>query len=199
MIDRGEFQNTSAQDRELIRRTADGDRSAFTELMRRHEDMVFAVCLRMMRNREAALDAAQDTFLALWRKADRYHGDAAVSTWLYRVCVNTCLDQLRKMKRRHTEPLPEHHDPPDAAAQDPFEAADARPMLEAALASIPEEFRAAVILSDLEGLALAEVADILEIPVGTVKSRIHRGRRALAEHLGNFPSPPPRQTGSDYA
>jgi RNA polymerase sigma-70 factor (ECF subfamily) len=174
------------RDHDLIARTAQGDRDAFAELMRRHEDMVFAVCLRIMTNREAALDAVQETFITLFRKADRFRGDSSVSTWLYRVATNTCLDQLRKQRRRAADPLPEHHDPADAAAGDPFSSVELRPSIEAALATIPEEFRAAVVLSDVHGLGMDEISRILDVPVGTVKSRIYRGRRQLAEVLGNL-------------
>lgn len=186
-------------DRELIVRVASGDTDAFTLLMAHHEDMVFAVALRMMRDREAALDAAQETFLTLFRKADRYRGDAAVSTWLYRIAVNTCLDMLRKAKRRSTAPLPELHDPPDQTAADPFTAVELRPSVEAALGTLPAEFRAAVILSDIHGLPLAEVAEILEVPVGTVKSRVFRARRLLAQSLGNLIEPSQRPTHDDNA
>lgn len=189
--------NEPDRDRELMARAATGDRAAFTELMDRHEDMVFAVAMRMMRDREAAFDATQETFLTLFRKADRYSGDSAVSTWLYRVATNTCLDLLRKQKRRRAEPLPEHHDEADPAAGEPFDAVDVRPDIEMALAAIPEDFRAAVVLSDIHGLAIAEISDILDVPAGTVKSRVFRGRRLLAEKLGNLLDQPERQRTDD--
>lgn len=184
-------------DRDLMARAATGDRAAFTQLMDRHEDMVFSVAMRMMRDREAAFDATQETFLTLFRKADRYSGESAVSTWLYRVATNTCLDMLRKQKRRRTEALPEHHDEPDPAAGEPFGAAEVRPDIEAALSSIPEDFRAAVVLSDIHGLSIAEIGDILGVPSGTVKSRVFRGRRLLAEKLGNLVDQPRRQRTDD--
>jgi RNA polymerase sigma-70 factor, ECF subfamily len=172
-------------DAELLQRAGDGDRRAFDELMRRHEDRVFSVCLRIMRHREAALDAVQDTFLTVFRKADQFRGDSALSTWIYRIAVNTCYDHLRKAKRRPTEPLPDTHDPPDLAASDELEAVHLRPDLLAALAQIGEEFRAAIVLVDVEGLAVAEAAAVLDVAEGTVKSRLHRGRRQLARILGN--------------
>ena len=189
--------NEPDRDRDLMARAASGDRAAFTQLMDRHEDMVFAVAMRMMRDREAALDATQETFLTLFRKADRYSGDAAVSTWLYRVATNTCLDLLRKNKRRRTEALPEHHDEPDPSAGEPFTAVEVRPDIDAALRAIPDDFRAAVVLSDIHGLAIAEIGEILEIPPGTVKSRVFRGRRLLAEKLGNLADPSQRQRTDD--
>lgn len=183
----------SGEDLALIERFLDGDQSAFDSLVRAHEDRVFSICLRVMTNREAALDATQETFLTLYRKADRFKGTAAFSTWLYRVAVNTCYDQLRKEKRRHTERLPEHHDPVDTRANDPFASIEVRPELEAALERLPEEFRSAVILSDVEDLAIAEIAEILQIPPGTAKSRVFRGRRLLAETLRNQGAMPRRQ------
>lgn len=176
----------AAADVELLDRYLQGDISAFDELVRAHEDRVFGICLRMMRDREAALDAVQETFVTVFRKADRYQAKAAFSTWLYRVAMNTCYDQLRKAKRRQTSPLPETTDPADPTSGDPFTAVELRPDIETALSALPEEFRAAVVLVDLEGLALDRTAEILDVPVGTVKSRVFRGRKLLAESLGNL-------------
>lgn len=177
------------EERELIAAAQGGDRRAFEGLIRLHEDRVFAICSGVIRNRDLALEATQETFITLYRKLDRFDGKSAFSTWLYRVTTNTCYDVLRRAKRHLAEPLPEHHDPADATARDGFDAVDLRPDLADALAAIPDEFRAAVVLSDLEGLPIAEIASILEVAPGTVKSRVFRGRRLLAERLGN-------QTGS---
>lgn len=181
----------AAEDVALIDRYLKGDHSAFDDLMRAHEDRVFAICLRMLRDREAALDVTQETFLTLFRKADRYKAEAAFSTWLYRVTMNACYDYLRRTKRRKADALPEGHDPADPRSGDPLESAEVRPDIEAALARIPEEFRSAVVLVDLQGLAIDQTAEILGVPSGTVKSRVYRGRRLLAELLGNL-SPPSR-------
>lgn len=177
------------RDAELIERYLAGDADAFDALMRAHEDRVFSICLRMLRNREAALDATQETFVTVFRKVDRFAGRSAFSTWLYRVAVNTCYDAARRQRRRLAEPLPEGNDPPDRRAGDELDAVELRPDLQAALAAIPAEFRAAVILVDVEGLALQSVSEILGVPVGTVKSRVFRGRRLLAEALGNLSGP----------
>lgn len=175
----------SGEDLALIERFVGGDQSAFDALVRAHEDRVFSVCLRIMTSREAALDATQETFLTLFRKADRFTGTAAFSTWLYRVAVNTCYDQLRKEKRRRADRLPEHLDPVDRSAGDGFASVEIRPDLEQALRRIPDDFRSAVILSDLEDLPISDIAEILQIPPGTAKSRIFRGRRLLADILRN--------------
>lgn len=176
---------TQVEDGDLLAQVRAGNRRAFDELMRRHEDRVFAVCLRILRNREAALDATQDTFLTVFRKADQFRGDSAFSTWIYRIAVNTCYDHLRKAKRRPTDPLPPTHDPADPAAEEAIDAVALRPDLSAALAAIPVEFRTAIVLVDVEGLALIDAAAVLEVAEGTIKSRLHRGRRQLAEILGN--------------
>ena len=182
-----------AQDLALIERYVAGDIDAFDELVRRHRDRVFAVCLRMLRDRDAALDAMQDTFVTLFRKADRFKAEAAFTTWLYRVTMNVCYDHLRRSQRRRTEPMPERFDPADAAAEDGFAAADVRPDIEAALQDDGAEFRAAVVLVDLQGLSLEMASDALGVPVGTVKSRVFRGRRQLAQRLGNLRHPPQHQ------
>ncbi|HEX6286621.1 MAG TPA: sigma-70 family RNA polymerase sigma factor [Acidimicrobiia bacterium] len=176
---------TPAQEAELLARVVDGDHDAFTQIMKTHEDRVFSVCLRIMGNREQALDATQETFLTTFRKASQFKGNSALGTWIYRIAVNTCYDQLRKQKRRRTDPMPDHVDPADYSAEDAVQSAGLRPEIQRALAAIPEDFRTVVILSDIEGMGLPEVAEILEIPVGTVKSRVFRGRRLLAGELGN--------------
>jgi RNA polymerase sigma-70 factor, ECF subfamily len=170
----------------LIDRYLSGDVTAFNELMDAHEDRVFAICLRMLRDRESALDATQETFLTVFRKADRYQAKAAFSTWLYRVAVNTCYDQMRRTKRKQADRLPETHDPVDVRSTDAFEAADLRPTIEEALSNLSDEFRSAVVLVDLQGMSLDQASDILEVPQGTVKSRLFRARKQLAQELGNL-------------
>jgi RNA polymerase sigma-70 factor (ECF subfamily) len=170
---------------ELLARVISGDREAFDSIMRAQEDRVFSVCLRILGDRENALDATQDTFLTVFRKAAQFKGDSALGTWIYRIAVNTCYDQIRRSARRPTEALPEHLEPRDAAAEDAIESAGLRPEIQRALAALPPDFRAAVVLSDLEGMSLPDVAEALDIPVGTVKSRVFRGRRLLAELMGN--------------
>ena len=188
----------AAEDVDLIARYLRGDNSAFDELMAAHEDRVFGICLRMLRDREAALDVTQETFLTVFRKADRYKAQAAFSTWLYRVTMNACYDYLRRTKRRQADALPEGHDPADPRAGDPLESAEVRPDIEAALLELPEEFRSAVVLVDLQGLAIDQTAEILGVPSGTVKSRVYRGRRQLAQLLGNHSPPSRHQIDEDH-
>lgn len=179
----------------LIDRYLAGDVDAFNELMDAHEDRVYAVCYRMLQDRDKALDATQDTFLTVFRKADRYQARAAFSTWLYRVAMNTCYDHLRRQKRRRADPLPESHDPVDITATDAYDSIEVRPDIERALGDLSDEFRAAVVLVDLQGMSLDQAADTLEVPTGTVKSRLFRARKQLAQSLGNLGPPPEHPTG----
>jgi RNA polymerase sigma-70 factor (ECF subfamily) len=184
-------------DATLLGRVAEGDHGSFEVLMRRHQDRVFSVCVRIMGSRASALDAVQETFTTLFRKAGQYRGTAAVGTWLYRIAVNTCYDLLRKERRRPTEAFPEYLDPADPSGEDGYTSAELRPEVERALAGLSVDFRAVVILSDLEGYPLPDIAEVLELPIGTVKSRLFRARRQLAELLGNLIPGSEHQTNTE--
>jgi RNA polymerase sigma-70 factor (ECF subfamily) len=162
-----------------------GDPHAFGRLVSRHERRVYGLCLRILGNREDAEDATQEAFLAALRKAASFRQAAAFTTWLYRVAVNAATDQARRRGRARLSPL----DPEDVGlaadpGDDPGELVATAVTVQAALAQVPEEFRVAVVLCDLYRVPYAEAAQILEVPVGTVKSRVFRGRLALAERLG---------------
>ena len=189
----------SAEDAQLVASFLEGDRRAFDQLMRAHEDRVFAVCLRILADRDAALDAVQETFITVYRKAKQFSGASAFSTWLYRIAVNTCYDQLRRSRRHQAQPLPEGTDPADRRTEETLSSVELRPDLEKALAELAPEFWTAVVLSDLEGLPLQTVAEALEVPIGTVKSRVFRGRRILAEHLRNLSGSSAHQRGDHDA
>ncbi|MCJ7754792.1 MAG: sigma-70 family RNA polymerase sigma factor [Thermoanaerobaculales bacterium] len=189
----------SGEDDQLVSAFLAGDQSSFDQLMRAHEDRVFAVCLRILADREAALDAVQETFITVYRKVQQFSGASAFSTWLYRVAVNTCYDQLRKTRRHQAQSLPETGDPADPRSEDALQSIELRPDLERALSALAPEFRVAVVLSDLEGLPLQTVAEALDVPIGTVKSRVFRGRRLLAEHLRNFSGSSAHQRGEHDA
>lgn len=169
----------------LLRAHVDGDRGAFAELVRRHRNRLWAVALRTAGDREEAADALQDALLAAYRGAGRFRGDAAVTTWLHRIVVNACVDRARRRQARPTVPLPEtgHGQPmyqPDV---------DTRILVRDALAALPPEQRAALILVDVQGYPVAEVARMLDVAEGTVKSRCARGRARLAVTLGHLRNP----------
>lgn len=186
-------------DRLLVERFREGDQAAFQELMAAHEDRVFSICLRVVRNRDMALDATQDTFINVYRRIQSFDGRAAFSTWLYRVAVNSCYDLLRREQRRQTQPLPEHVDPADIAAGDDLDAVELRPELTKALGQIGDVFRDAIVLVDIEGFSIEDAAEVLDVPPGTVKSRLYRGRRALADSLGNLRASSQRPTDDSHA
>jgi RNA polymerase sigma-70 factor (ECF subfamily) len=183
-------------DADLLRAHVGGDHDAFGVLFRRHRDRLWAVALRTMGNPEDAADGLQDGMVAAYRRAGSFRGEAAVTTWLHRVVVNACLDRLRASRSRRTEALPDHLEDYERrgslasatpTAEDPAEAAvrqDRREQVLAALATLPAEQRAALVLVDMEGYPVAEAAEILGCATGTVKSRCFRGRARLADLLG---------------
>ena len=173
-----------------------GDRDALETLLRRHHDRLWALCRRLTGNHADAEDALQDALIAVARGIRRYDGRAAFTTWSYRVATNACLDELRRRRRRPVPDTPgtmgagTSSDRPGGAVSAPpapaaVEAVADRLDIDAALALLPQDFRAAVVLRDVCDLDYAEIARVLGIPPGTVRSRIARGRSQLADLLGN--------------
>ncbi|GAA3622416.1 RNA polymerase sigma factor SigM [Microlunatus ginsengisoli] len=160
-----------------------GDPEAFATLVGRHRDRLWAVALRTMRNPEDAADALQDAYVAAFRRADTFRGEAAVTTWLHRIVVNACLDRLRRARSRPSEALPQEEDRAAelaaAATVDPIEEKEQQNMVAAALATLNPDQRAALVLVDMEGYSVEEAAQLLGCAVGTVKSRCARGRARL--------------------
>lgn len=191
-------------DHPLVQAAAGGDRRALDTLLRRHYDRIFAVCRRITGNDADAADAAQDALISIARSIGRFDGRAAFSTWAYRIATNASLDELRRRRRRpmlvddRTDPRAEGGDTqlvdPDAGPR--VEAIADRMAIDAALAQLPETFRVPLVLRDVGDLDYAEIAEALDIPVGTVKSRIARGRAQLVELLraGNQVDPSERPT-----
>lgn len=189
-----------AADLDCLRRHLAGDREAFGELLGRHRGRMWAVALRTAGNPEDAADALQDAALSAFKAAGTFRQDSAVGTWLYRITVNACLDRLRRQAARPTV----HYPDADSAVwreatADPVDMAEQRELrvvLEQALAGLPVEQRAAVVLVDVQGLPVDEAAAALGIPVGTVKSRCARGRGKLAATLRELRNP---GAGSDVS
>jgi RNA polymerase sigma-70 factor (ECF subfamily) len=163
-----------------------GDRAALEALLRRHHDRLAALCRRMCGNDADGADATQEALLAIVRGLHRFDGRSAFSTWAHRVTANACLDELRRRRRR---PVPRVEDrEPVAVGSDPGDVAAAAVDVDAALATLTPEFRVAVVLRDLCALDYAEIAEVLDVPIGTVRSRIARGRAAVADALDGNPS-----------
>lgn len=181
-----------ARDRRLLQQFVDGDREAFGELAAMHYDRLWAVAIRITKEPEEAADAVQDGLISAMRSAHRFRGDAKVTTWLHRIVVNACLDRYRKRQRAGEVATPD--DLGWEAMADPNDRLGRREVaieVEAALRNLPVDQRAAVVLVDVQGWSIAEAADILEIPPGTVKSRCFRGRSKLASELEHLRNPDP--------
>ncbi|PIE31490.1 MAG: RNA polymerase subunit sigma-24 [Ilumatobacter coccineus] len=186
-------------DSALITAAQAGDRDALEQLLRDHYDRIHAVCRRIAGSDRDADDAVQETMIRIVRSLNSFDGRSKLSTWIYRIATNAALDELRRRSRRPSLSLTS--DPevsvelPDPGAHDQIDSIADRMTIDAALNELPDSFRTVVVLRDLADLDYADIADIVGIPVGTVKSRISRGRHQLGELLGN-PSPPPERPTS---
>jgi RNA polymerase sigma-70 factor (ECF subfamily) len=187
--------NAESNDDALTARAAGGDEKALDALLRAHTNLVHAVCRRVLNNSDDALDATQEALLSIARKIHTFDGRSRFSTWCYRVATNAALDEARRRNRRPqpVETLPEARDrshEPDVLVSDRLD-------VDAALAQLIPEYRAAVALRDLVGMDYAEIAEVLDVPPGTVRSRIARGRAVLADLLGNRETVPEHQSHQD--
>lgn len=180
-------------DAELLGAHVAGDSLAFEELVRRHRDRLWAVALRTTGDPEEAADSLQDALISAYRRAHQFRGDSAVTTWLHRIVVNASLDRLRRRAVRAADVLPDDNESlPGAVVADPVDHMDRREiqlMITAALAALPEDQRAAILLVDVEGWNVEDAARELGIPEGTVKSRCFRGRAKLAKSLAVLRNP----------
>jgi RNA polymerase sigma-70 factor (ECF subfamily) len=169
-------------DRELLSAHCAGDPDAFGELFRRHRDQMWALALRTTRDPELAADAVQEAFISAFRGADSFRGEAAVTTWLHRIVVNSCLDRLRRIKPEVYLPVADLSNLADTGDQ--HHSVEVKLDIRAALEQLPQGQRMALILVDMHGLKVAEAASILNVAEGTVKSRCARGRAAMVPLLG---------------
>ena len=191
---------SESTDAELLRAHVEGDADAFQTLMLRHRDRLWAVALRTTGDREEAADGLQDAMISAFRNAGSFRGEAAVTTWLQRVVVNACLDRLRRRKVRPTVPLPgtnpeSGHDTL-ADPRDDLASLELSLEINRALATLPPDQRAAIVLVDVEGYRVDEAAEMLDCPAGTIKSRCARGRAKLARQLSGIRSTTDRDPGN---
>lgn len=182
-------------DAELVARYKEGDRHAFSEIVRRYQDRVYSLAFRWMRDREVAEEVAQDVFLALYRSLVRFRGDSQLSTWIYRVVVNHCKNRKMYRSRRKMD----QHEALEGERDDGMERQipaegpgtdaalhrqEARRLLDDALAQLDDSQREIIVMRDIHDMAYEEIAELLDLPRGTVKSRLHRARQHLARVLG---------------
>ncbi len=179
----------ASSDADLIASHAAGDPHAFSELVRRHRDRMWAVALRTLRDPEEAADALQEAFISAFRAAGSFRAESQVTTWLHRIVVNACLDRVRRRQARPTVPLPETGPAEPVAAGDAMADRETSLVVTNALAELSEEQRVPIMLVDVEGYSVAETAKMLGIAEGTVKSRCARGRAKLAKVLGHLRNP----------
>ena len=173
----------------LLRRAQKGDAEAFEELMAAQESRMYAIALRMMGNREDAQDCAQEAMVRIYRAMGSFKGQSSLATWIYRITMNTCLDELRRRKVRKVtslDTLVESGWSPTDKGETPEEyglRSEKQTVLNDAIQSLPDDMRAAIVLRDIKGYTYDEIADILNANVGTIQSRISRGRERLREIL----------------
>ena len=173
----------------LLRRAQRGDPDAFEQLMTPLEQMIWRVCWHYTGDREAASDCGQDTMVRVWRGLEKYHGDCAFETWVYRIAANCCIDYLRKKKRDRSEsiePLREQgFDPADTSpgTAEQVVAKDERQRLREAISLLPDEQREALVLTQLQGVPYEAATVQLGVSEGTVKSRVNRAKAKLKEWL----------------
>lgn len=186
-------------DEELVRRFDDGDRDAFAELVRRYQDRIFTLCLRWMRDRQIAEEVAQDVFVAVYKALPRFRGESKFSTWVFRIATNHCknrrlyrqrrrIDQHEPLEGRPREEGPARQLPsPEPGTDRSAMRSEAERILQDALDTLDDGHRSIIVLRDIEDLDYEEIAGILDLPRGTVKSRLHRARaqlaRALSRHI----------------
>ena len=181
------------QDELLIRRAQRGDADAFEQLLLEHQKNVYNLCYRMAGNPDDAMDLSQETFLRAWRFLDQYQFASAFSTWLYRLCSNICIDFLRRRRRQQTVPLTledadgeeQTYAVPDAQPlpEEQVELKLTRETLAAAMAQLLPEHRAVLQLRVVNEMSYEQIADVLDIQIGTVKSRLSRARNQLKKIL----------------
>lgn len=175
----------------LMERALEGDLNAFNDLVVCYQDMLHALVVRMVPDRDQASDAVQEAFFSAYRNMRSFRG-GSVRSWLSRIAINAAMDAQRLKKRRPADPYPEFEDdswqPPAAGTGDPAETAltaERHRILNGALGQITQDQRAAIVLFDVEGFDYTEIAQMTGVSLGTVKSRIHRGRLALREQLAD--------------
>ena len=210
---------TDLREQTWIAAAREGDQGAFEELVRLYEKRVLALTRRMCQNPEDAAEAAQEAFFAAWQGLKHFRGDSSFSTWLYRLASNACVDLLRREGKRQAAvslddeelnlDIPASVPSPQEEAErrelreqiEEAERRELREQIEEGLRTLPPEYRAALVLREMQQLRYDEIGEVLGVDIGTVKSRISRGRKKLRSFLlarGNFSPPPPsKETGKE--
>lgn len=176
----------SVSDAELLLAHVRGTPHAFAELIGRHHDYLWSLARRTSHSPEDAADALQEALFSAHNQAGAFRGDSAVRSWLHRIVVNSCLDRIRRNQVRAAVPMPDFPGGGPVDTVDHYRRIETRMLVREAIATLPDEQRHVIVAIDLQGLTVQETAELLNIPVGTVKSRASRGRLKLARILGHL-------------
>lgn len=174
------------EDDELIKLCQDGDKTAFEMLFRKYNKLVYGIAYRMTNNKEDALDLTQDIFLNIYQNINKFKFKSTFSTWLYRISVNMCIDELRRRKKYNNASETESQNQIEIDERTPEDYAisnERERLIKEAINSLNEKDRAIIVLRDIEGLSYNEIADVLKCSLGRVKSRIHEARKKLKVFL----------------
>ncbi|MFD0051797.1 RNA polymerase sigma factor SigW [Actinomycetes bacterium NPDC127524] len=179
-----------------IKQVLKGDQNAFSEIVELYKDRVYQLCYRMLGNSHEAEDMAQEAFLRAYINIRSFHIQMKFSTWLYRIATNLCIDRIRKKKPDYfldaeiagTEGLDLYSQIASEISnpEEEIESMELQNTIQEEILKLPEKYRSAIVLKYIEELSLKEISEILDLPVGTVKTRIHRGREALRKQLGHL-------------
>jgi len=188
--------HSSAEDPELVRRAQRGDMVAFEELVARHRDKIYARAFSMVRNEEEAIDLSQEAWVKGWRRLQQFQGEASFGTWMTRIVINLCLDQLRKQKRHRTESIEEMDEESGGVERQMpvltinptagLERAELRRRIDQALGQLSYEHRTVLILHEFEEMEYKQIAKTMQCSIGTVMSRLFYARRKLAALLADL-------------
>lgn len=186
-------------DEVLVKAAQQGDMASFEELVARHRDKMYARAFSIVRNEEEAMDLSQEAWIKAWQRLRQFEGESSFTTWLTRITINLCLDQLRRNQRFRTDPLPESQDDPAAWERllppvwtnptERLERHEIRQRIDEAMAQLSEAHRTVLILHEFEGLEYKEIAEHVGISIGTVMSRLFYARRRLAQLLAGLRNP----------
>ena len=172
------------EETKLISLCIDNDADAFETLIKSYESKIYNTCYYILKNKDDAYDASQETCLKIYRFINKFKGDSKFSTWVYRVTYNTCLDYIKKRKDELSfEEVFSNGSRPEEKVEGIIESRELKYEIKRCILKLNNDFRTVIILRDIEGLSYQEIADILEIEVGTVKSRINRARETLKKEL----------------
>jgi RNA polymerase sigma-70 factor (ECF subfamily) len=188
-----EKDHSSADDRALVRAAQQGDMGAFEELVARHRDKIYARAYTMMRNEEEAIDLSQEAWVKGWQRLDQFQGESSFGTWMTRIVINLCLDQIRKQKRQRTESIEEMDEESGGVERQMpvvtvnptagLERGELRQRIDQALGQLSYEHRTALVLHEFEEMEYKEIAKVMDCSIGTVMSRLFYARRKLAALL----------------